>query len=101
MEKWIAETGVTIRQIFFDGGDDRDRLLAGPNTDIDLAILNENVTALYSRNGKLTEVSERTVPSVENSVPRWLERCSGYGLPYFWGTLGIVYRTDTERQYAQ
>jgi len=94
LERWTAETGIAVRQIFFDNGDDRDRLLADPNSDIDLAILNENVTSLYSRNGKLMEVSDQTVPSAKNSIPRWRERCAGYALPYFWGTLGIVYRSD-------
>jgi spermidine/putrescine transport system substrate-binding protein len=94
LERWTAETGTSVRQIFFDNGDDRDRLLADPHSDIDLAILSENVTSLYSRNGKLMEVSDETVPSAKNSVPRWRERCAGYGLPYFWGTLGIVYRSD-------
>ena len=94
LARWTEETGVSVRQIYFDSGDDRDRLIADPNTDIDLAILNENVTGLYSRNGMLVEVSEKTVPSAGNSVARWRERCSGYGIPYFWGTLGIAYRAD-------
>jgi spermidine/putrescine transport system substrate-binding protein len=94
LERWTKETGISVRQIFFDSGDDRDRLLADPNSDVDLAILNENVTSLYSRNGKLMEVSDKTVPSAKNSVPRWRERCAGYALPYFWGTLGIAYRAD-------
>jgi spermidine/putrescine transport system substrate-binding protein len=94
LERWTAETGIGVREIFFDNGDDRDRILADPNSDVDLAILNENVTSLYSRNGKLMEVSDQTVPSAKNSIPRWRERCAGYALPYFWGTLGIVYRSD-------
>ncbi|MFC3073500.1 polyamine ABC transporter substrate-binding protein [Shinella pollutisoli] len=94
LKRWTEETGITVRQIFFDNGDDRDRLLADPNSDIDLAILNENITGLYSRQGMLVEVSERTVPSARHSVARWRERCFGYGIPYFWGTLGIVYRAD-------
>lgn len=94
VERWTAETGIAVRQIFFDDGGDRDRLMADPNADIDLAILNENISSLYSRNGMLVEVSPETVPSIDNSVPRWRERCAGYGVPYFWGTLGIVYRPD-------
>lgn len=94
LDRWTAETGITVRQIYFDNGDERDRLLADPNSDIDLAVMNENVTSLYSRNGKLMEVSDKSVPSVKNSVPRWRARCAGYALPYFWGTLGIVYRAD-------
>jgi spermidine/putrescine transport system substrate-binding protein len=94
LERWTSETGIAVKQIYFDDGDERDRLLADPDSDIDLAILNENVTSLYSRNGKLMEVSDQTVPSAKNSVPRWRERCAGYALPYFWGTLGIVYRAD-------
>jgi len=94
LDRWTAETGTSVRQIFFDSGDDRDRILADPNSDVDLAILNENITSLYSRNGKLMEVSDKTVPSAKNSVPRWRQRCAGFGLPYFWGTLGIVYRSD-------
>lgn len=94
LARWTEETGVEVRQIFFDNGEDRDRLIADPNADIDLAILNENISALYSRNGMLVEVTEETVPSTGNSIERWRERCFGHGVPYFWGTLGIVYRTD-------
>lgn len=94
LARWTEETGVEVRQIFFDNGEDRDRLIADPNADIDLAILNENISSLYSRNGKLVEVTPQTVPSSVHSVQRWADRCSGHGIPYFWGTLGIVYRTD-------
>lgn len=94
LRRWTDETGVEVRQIFFDNGEDRDRLIADPNADIDLAILNENISALYSRNGMLVEVTEETVPSAGNSIGRWRERCFGHGIPYFWGTLGIVYRAD-------
>lgn len=91
---WTGETGVGLNQIFFDSGEDRDRIIAGGNSEIDLAVMNESVTKVFQRKGLLEEVTEATVPAIGNSVPRWRERCSGYGMPYFWGTLGIVYRAD-------
>ncbi|KQT53291.1 hypothetical protein ASG43_18925 [Aureimonas sp. Leaf454] len=94
VETWTRETGIELNQIFFDSGEDRDRIIAGGNSEIDIAVMNESVTKVFLRKGLLDAVTEATVPTIGNSVPRWRERCSGYGLPYFWGTLGIVYRAD-------
>lgn len=94
VERWKEETGVEIRQIFFDNGDDRDRLMSDPQSEIDLVILNESSTRRLARSGLIVEVSESNVPTIANSVPRWRDRCVGRALPYFWGTVGIVYRPD-------
>ncbi|KAB0678527.1 ABC transporter substrate-binding protein [Aureimonas leprariae] len=94
LDAWRTETDSEIRQIYFDSAEGRDRILSDGNSEIDLAILNENATKLFRNKGMLQEISAASVPAIGYSVPRWRERCSGYGMPYFWGTLGIVYRAD-------
>ena len=94
IETWTARTGVEIRQIYFDNGDERDRLLADPNSNIDLATLNDLGTAIHAESGTILRIDETSVPSIVNSAPRWRDQCRGHAVPYFWGTLGIVYRED-------
>lgn len=94
LEAWRAESGTELNQIYFDSGESRDSIIANGNSEIDLAVMNESVTKVFKKQSLLEEISEGSVPSIKNSVPRWRERCSGFGLPYFWGTLGIVYRAD-------
>jgi spermidine/putrescine transport system substrate-binding protein len=94
IDRWVSKTGVDINQIFFDSGDKRDAILANPDSEIDLAVISETGSQLFGKKGELVELSEATTPSINTALPRWRERCGGYGVPYFWGTLGIVYRAD-------
>lgn len=94
IDRWTQRTGVSIRQINYDSGDARDEILAGPRSNIDLVVVGENGAPLFGHKGILEPLSDANLPALKDYAPDWRERCAGYGLPYFWGTMGILYRTD-------
>jgi spermidine/putrescine transport system substrate-binding protein len=98
IDRWTQETGVSIRQINFDSDDARDEVLADPGNNVDLVVVDENGAHLFGKNGVLQAVGEANLPALSDYAPKWRDRCAGYGLPYFTGTVGILYRSDVIAQ---
>jgi spermidine/putrescine transport system substrate-binding protein len=94
LDAWTEVSGVKVRQIYFDSGDARDEILADPNSNIDISVVGENGSALFGKRGILAAVNATNVPSLKDYADSWTSRCSGYGAPYLWGTMGILYRSD-------
>ena len=94
LEQWKAKTGIEIQQIFFDSGDKRDEILANPDTGVDLAVIGQVGAAQFGQRGILEPLTDDNVPALKTEQPRWRQQCGRYSAPYFWGTLGILYRTD-------
>ncbi|WP_085033974.1 polyamine ABC transporter substrate-binding protein [Ensifer aridi] len=94
VDRWTQKTGVSIRQINFDSDDARDEILADPGRNIDLVIVDENGARLFGRKGVIEPVSDANLPALTDYAPEWRKRCAESGLPYFWGTVGILYRSD-------
>lgn len=91
---FTAETGAEVRQTLYDSGDVRDEILADPNSNIDVVVTNENGAKLYGKRGILTALDTGNVPALKDYEESWTKRCGGYGVPYLWGTMGILYRSD-------
>ena len=91
---WTAETGIAVRQTFYDSGDARDKILADPNSNVDVVVTNENGARLYGKRGVIAPLDENNVPTLKDYAQEWSKRCGGYGVPYLWGTMGILYRSD-------
>jgi spermidine/putrescine transport system substrate-binding protein len=91
---WAAETGTTVNQIFYDSGDARDEILADPNSNVDVVVTNENGARLYGNRGIIAALDAQNLPALKDYAESWSSRCGGYGVPYLWGTMGILYRSD-------
>ena len=91
---FTAETGIEVRQTLYDSGDARDEILADPNSNIDLVVTNENGAKLYGNRGVIIPLGPDNVPVLKDYAESWTKRCGGYGAPYLWGTMGILYRSD-------
>ncbi len=94
VDRWTQKTGVTIHQINFDSDDARDEILAGGGGNVDVVIVDENGAELFGNKGVLEPLSPANLPVLKDYAPEWTDRCAGYGLPYFSGTVGILYRSD-------
>ncbi|MBP1859509.1 polyamine ABC transporter substrate-binding protein [Rhizobium herbae] len=94
LDRWTEKTGVAVNQIYYDSGDARDEVLSDPSSNIDLAVIGENGADLFGKRGILEPLTETNVPSLKDYKPDWKARCAGYAMPYLWGTMGIVYRSD-------
>lgn len=98
LETFRERTGISVKQIHFDSNSTRDQLLL--ETDgggFDLAIVNGGSLRILARRGWLEPVNESDIPGIRHIEPRWRNEYEGaedYGVPYFWGTVGIAYRSD-------
>lgn len=94
IERWKALTHSDINQIYFDSGDKRDAILSNPNSMVDLTIIDESRIGRVANRGLLSELSRDKLPNLALIGSRWQEQCGRYGAAYFWGTSGILYRSD-------
>lgn len=96
IDVWEQETNVQIKQIYFDNDTDRDRVINQlQGDDIDIVVLDEVATRNFTRNNKLLDISTTNRLTNLSYVPKiWKNQCSANAAPYFWGTLGLIYRKD-------
>lgn len=94
LDRWTSKTGVAVHLAYYDRGDTRNDVLADPNSQVDLVVTGENSASLFGRNGVLEKLDETNLASLAGYDESWRKRCAGHGLPYLWGTMGILYRSD-------
>lgn len=94
IERWEAETGVKIQQVYFDSGDKRDEVLAKPDHQIDITLSERISGDRFGQRGLLDPIDLNALPNLKHISARWRDSCGAYAVPYLWGTLGIAYRAD-------
>ena len=93
------ETGHTIRSVIYDSDEQRDEILSSSSgNEFDLVVIDSMAAQLFGNNHLLEKIVRQKIPSLDHIDPRWRESCGRYGVPYFWGTSGIVYRSDKLQQ---
>jgi spermidine/putrescine transport system substrate-binding protein len=87
-----------VRKVYFETNDIRDQtLLTTEGEGYDLVMLSTSDLESYRRQGWLEPLDTTRIPNLRHIEPRWIKAYPGggiYGLPYFWGTVGIAYRQD-------
>lgn len=92
------ERQVRLRFEYFDSDDARDRLMA--QTDgkgFDLLVVDNTAVASYDRRGWIAPLDADVIPNlraIDPALDRAYAGTRGRAVPYFWGTLGIAYRSD-------
>ncbi|RDH45268.1 polyamine ABC transporter substrate-binding protein [Zooshikella ganghwensis] len=95
IERWEKETGWRIHQIYYDVDEMRDEVLASEVAEqFDLVVIDSISAQLFGKNNKLVSITRSEVSNLVNIQKRWTQSCGNFGVPYFWGTVGIVYRAD-------
>ncbi|MBU2713440.1 polyamine ABC transporter substrate-binding protein [Zooshikella harenae] len=95
IERWEKETGWNIHQIYYDTDEMRDEVLASEvGKQFDLVVIDSISAQLFGKNNKLVSITRSEVNNLVNIKKRWIQSCGNFGVPYFWGTVGIVYRAD-------
>lgn len=95
IDKLEQEHKILIEQLYFSDEAVRDELLLSERgKSLDIVVV-ESVQ--LQRLGKLGVV--KPIKALKNQLSarfqtRWAEACGDYGLPYAWGTSGILYRAD-------
>lgn len=94
-QQWEKQSDSRIEIIHFDNDEKRDAiLLNSKHHSIDIAVVDEVIAERFGKEGKLIPLTEENVPSLKHMGEFWRSRCGNYAVPYLWGTLGIVYRSD-------
>jgi spermidine/putrescine transport system substrate-binding protein len=95
IEKWETKTGHKVNLVFYDSDENRDEVLgSGNGKGFDLAVFDSVSAQLFGKNNKLLALSPGNVPSLIETDPHWKESCGNFGLPYLWGSLGIIYNKE-------
>ncbi|MBU1190759.1 MAG: spermidine/putrescine ABC transporter substrate-binding protein [Gammaproteobacteria bacterium] len=99
VEAFQAKTGYQLKFTYFETDETRDDyLIATDGSGYDLIMMNGYTMQMYQQRGWLAQITPADVPNLKHIDPKWLPRGTAaeqlYGVPYFWGTLGIAYRED-------
>ena len=93
---WEARTGATLKQIVFDKDEVRNSMLGNVRDGtLDLVLIDPISASLFGERGILVPVSQYAgVGNLRHLDPHWTRSCGDYASPYFWGSMGLVYRRD-------
>lgn len=98
VKKFEAKNQVKIKQVYFETDDSRDAImLANKGRGYDIVIVNGAKVHQYVKRGWIAPLTKKQVKNIKHIHPKWFTSfpsASGYAIPYFWGTLGIAYRSD-------
>ncbi len=96
--KFEKQFNVEVNEVYFESDDLRDAMLLETDArGYDLALVNDLAVDVYRMQGWLAPVDTNNVPNLTHIEDRWLDAFAGvrgFAIPYFWGTLGIAYRSD-------
>lgn len=95
VQAFERESGHSIRSVIYDRDSERDEILSGPSGQgFDLVVMDSVAAQVFGDNHFLRKIDEKKIANLNQIDKRWRQGCGTYGVPYFWGTSGIVYRSD-------
>jgi spermidine/putrescine transport system substrate-binding protein len=98
VSQFESECQCRLKTVFFDSDDVRDTLMVeSDGAGYDVVVLNGLMLHTYAKRGWLAPIEASAVPNAALVDQRWraaFDAAEQYGVPYFWGTLGIGYRKD-------
>lgn len=93
-----ARCDCSLKLVYFETDDARDRLMVeSGGAGYDVVMLNGLMVQTYRQRGWLSPIDPGQVPNLVHVDSRWrnaFDATREYGVPYFWGTMGIAYRKD-------
>ncbi|MBF0161821.1 MAG: spermidine/putrescine ABC transporter substrate-binding protein, partial [Magnetococcales bacterium] len=92
------ETGIHVREVFFETEEGRDALLAQTNgAGYDIAVVQAKDIQAYVNSQWLAPIPADKIPNLSHIASKWRNtypEAERYSVPWAWGTLGIGYRKD-------
>ncbi|MHC6526467.1 polyamine ABC transporter substrate-binding protein [Vibrio proteolyticus] len=93
IDQWQQEHKATLTTSHFDNDDERSLLmLKGVQLPFDIVVLDNVSAQIYARQGSFIDLSD--IPNRQHNSSIWNQACGTHAVPYFWGTVGYVYRKD-------
>ncbi|MBF0184465.1 MAG: spermidine/putrescine ABC transporter substrate-binding protein [Magnetococcales bacterium] len=98
LDAFEKETGIHVREVFFETEEARDALLAQTGgAGYDLVVVQAKDIQAYAHSGWLAPIPADKIPNIKQIPAKWratYPEAEQYGVPWLWGTLGIGYRAD-------
>lgn len=99
------ETGIKVSEVFFESDETKDTLLNASNKangfHYDIVVSSEFRLQSYIKRDWVEKLDETQLPNIKHIDPKWRDinkNTAQYCMPYFWGTVGILYRKDKIRE---
>lgn len=90
---WQNQSGTALNLFHFDNDDERSLLmLKSFQLPFDIIVLDNVSAQIFARQNKFEDLS--ALPGRENIASRWNQVCGSHAVPYFWGSVGILYRKN-------
>ena len=97
LEEFTKETGVQIQYDTFDSNESMYTKIKQGGTTYDIAIPSEYMIAKMIKENLVEKLDHSQIKGMENIGSDFLDQPfdpgNQYSVPYFWGTLGIVYNS--------
>lgn len=98
LAKFTKETGIEVKEVYFDSDESRNEIMASSSgKGYDLIIVNGLAIEQYSKQNWLQAIPSPAPTNFSHIDLSWSEAFPAskkYAVPFFWGTLGIAYRSD-------
>ncbi|WP_105145492.1 ABC transporter substrate-binding protein [Streptococcus suis] len=95
LEEFTAETGIQVDYQTFDSNESMYTKIKQGGTTYDLAVPSEYMISKMTEENMLIKLDKSKIEGLENIDPQFMglsfDKNNDYSIPYFWGTLGIVY----------
>lgn len=102
LAQFEQESGIHVREVFFETEEERDGLLAQTNgVGYDVVVMQAKDVQAYVRSQWLAPIPADTMPNLVHIPKKWRTTypdAEHYSVPWVWGTLGIGYRKDLVKQ---
>ncbi|WP_203364522.1 ABC transporter substrate-binding protein [Bacillus sp. REN10] len=96
--KFEKETGIKVIYETFDSNEAMMTKIEQGGTAYDIAVPSEYAIDKMKKNDLLIPVDHSQLPNLKNIDPRFMDLAfdegNKYSIPYFWGTVGILYNQD-------
>ncbi|MEW9110302.1 ABC transporter substrate-binding protein [Cytobacillus gottheilii] len=98
IDKFEEETGIKVIYETFDSNEAMLTKIQQGGTTYDIAVPSEYTIEKMKEEDLLLPVDHSKIPNLKNIDERFMDLSfdpgNEYSIPYFWGTVGIVYNTD-------
>ncbi|MFB1097537.1 MULTISPECIES: PotD/PotF family extracellular solute-binding protein [Bacillaceae] len=97
IDAFEKETGITVVYETFDSNEAMMTKIQQGGTSYDVAVPSEYTIEKMKEEDLLLPIDHSKIPNLKNIDPRFMDLAfdpgNEYSVPYFWGTVGIVYNT--------
>jgi spermidine/putrescine transport system substrate-binding protein len=98
LEEFQEQTGITVIYETFDSNEAMMTKIAQGGTTFDVAMPSEYAVERLMEDGMLVPLDHSKLPNLVHIDPRFLDMSydpgNRYSVPYFWGTVGILYNPE-------